>query len=240
MVDGELEGGNGATGEKPAWLAQLPADLKDNPSFTSYKTIGDLAKDHLALGDKAKEIDGLKEKLENYIPKLAEDSTDEEKNLYYSALGRPEKPDKYEFEGDNLDPKTVDWARDTFFKAGLNNDQAKAIAGSWNGFMKQMIDAEAESRGKEREAAETKLKSELGEKYNESIEMVKRVWKKLTDDDFDKFVDETKIGNDPRLIRFMIKVSKTVGEDKSPSPSPSLQTEKSPGLVYDKSPELFK
>src|ERR1700691_545729 len=82
------------------WTASLPADLKDNKAFSSYKTIGDLAKDHLALADKVKEFDGLKAKLEDSIPKLPDDASDEERTIYFNALGRPEKAEEYEFDAE--------------------------------------------------------------------------------------------------------------------------------------------
>jgi macrodomain Ter protein organizer (MatP/YcbG family) len=225
------------TGEKPAWVAQLPADLRDNPSFTSYKTIGELAKTHLSMTEKAKEAESLKAKLSDSIPKLTEDATDEEKADYYNRLGRPEKADGYEFSDDNLDKKTVAWAKETFFKAGLTKDQAKAVEGSWNGYVKSMVDAELETRQKERETAEAKLKSELGDKYDASIELVRRFWKKHTNDELDTFVNETKIGNDPRLIRLLVSIAKSTGEDTSPAGSPSRQQSGRGGIVYDKSPE---
>ena len=224
------------TGEKPAWIAQLPADLRDNQSFTTYKTIGELAKAHLSSSEKAKEADGLKAKLEGSIPKLAEDSTDEEREVYFTSLGRPEEAAGYEFDGENLDKKTEAWARDTFFKAGLTKDQGKAISGAWNGFVKQMLDAETSQREKERTEAETKLKGELGANYDASVEMARRFWKKVTSTEFDAFVNETKIGNHPVFIRFIIDRAKASGEDTSPAGSPSRATSGKTGIIYDKSP----
>lgn len=224
------------TGTVPAWTAQLPADLKDNPAFTAHKTLGDLAKAHLEVTGKVKEIDGLKTKLDNSIPKLAADSTDEEKAIYYQSLGRPEKADGYEFEGDKLDPKTVAWAKDAFYRAGLSKDQAKAISGSFNGFVKGLVDADAEQREKERGEAETKLKGELGDKYDGTVEMIRRFWKKHTTTELDAFVNETKIGNHPVFIRFMAAIAKATGEDISPAGSPVTGNTKPGWISYDKSP----
>lgn len=221
---GEGTGNTGTgtgTGEVPAWVAQLPTEMRDNQTFHSFKTIGDLAKTHLEVSGKVKELDGLKAKLDNSIPKLTKDSTDEERNSYYKSIGRPEKADGYEFEGGDLDPKTVEWARGAFFKAGLSKEQGKEVSTQFNGFLKQMVDAEVAQRNQERTEAETKLKSELGDKYDASVEMVKRVWKKFSTSDFDAFANDTKIGNHPALIRFMIGLAKATGEDTSPPSSPA-------------------
>jgi hypothetical protein len=223
MSEGNGEGittGDG-TGEKPAWLAQMPADLKDNQTFSSFKTIGELGKSYLELSGKVKEVDALKTKLDSSIPKLSDKATDEEKAAYYKAIGRPDKADEYEFAGDGMDPKIVGWAKDTFFKNGLSKEQAKNIQASFNDFVTASENARVETMKAEATAAEEKLKTELGDKYPEQIELAKRTWQKLSDAEFDSFVNETKIGNDARMIRFILKVAKLTGEDKSPAASPS-------------------
>ena len=44
--------------QAPGWLAGLPADLRDNEAFKSYRTVGDFAKAHLDTAAKAKEYEG--------------------------------------------------------------------------------------------------------------------------------------------------------------------------------------
>ena len=41
------EGSSTSTPEVPAWVSQLPDDLKQNATFTSFKTIGDLGKSYI-------------------------------------------------------------------------------------------------------------------------------------------------------------------------------------------------
>lgn len=216
------------------WRAALPDEYKEHEFVKTFQKPGDFVK--TAIEIKA-DRDSLKTKLENSIPKLAADAKPEEQEAYYKALGRPDKPEGYELDGDHQDEKTVAWARNAFHKAGLNGTQAKTLSAEWNGFIASMVAAETETRQKEREAADAKLKTELGDRYDGSIEGVRRAWKKFTDTEFDAFVNETKIGNDPRLIRFMLKVSKAIGEDTSPAGSPPKGKDAVKGIVYDKSPD---
>ncbi len=211
------------------WLQQLPEDLRTNEAFTGHATLGDFAKSHLDAQGKLKEFDGkvkenegkigdLEKKLGNTIPKLPENATDQEKEVFYLALGKPEKSEEYEFpeEGEvKHDEKMVSWARDTFHKANLSKEQGKTISQLWDGFIQEMSKSEIATREKERVEAETKLKTELGDKYDGTVEMVKRVWKKLSDSEFDTFANETKIGNDTRMIRFVMNVAKKIGSDAS-------------------------
>jgi hypothetical protein len=64
MAEGEGTGegtGTGAgTGQgEGLWRAQLPADLKENETFTPYKTLGDFAKAHLETAGKVKDWMGM-------------------------------------------------------------------------------------------------------------------------------------------------------------------------------------
>ena len=90
--------------ESLGWRAGLPDDLKQNEAFTAFKTVGELGKDYLGLKAKAAELEG---KLGNYVPKLPDNATDEDRNLYYDALGRPKQPSEYEFDGE--DKNAPEW-----------------------------------------------------------------------------------------------------------------------------------
>lgn len=236
------------------WLAQLPEDLKANEAFTSFETLGDFGKAHIETLGKVKDLDGkakdlegkvtdLTGKLANTIPKLSEKSTDEEKAAYYKAVGRPDKAEQYEFpktDGVEHDPKMISFAQGAFHKAGLSKEQAGIIAGAWNGFVAGLAHADKEARDKAKGDAEKALKTELGgeEKYKEAVALAGRVWKKFSNSEFDAFCNETKIGNDARLIRFVIAAAKLTGEDTSPQGSNREGGgTKKPGLVYDKTPK---
>jgi hypothetical protein len=233
-------------------LAQLPEDLRSNEAFTGMNTAGDLAKGYLDVKGKVSEFEGkvkdyegkvipdLNKRLENSIPKLSENATDADKAAYYKAIGRPDKAEDYELlgpDGKPMDSKISQWARNLFFENGISKEVGKKIGDAWNAYLGNVVKAEVELREKEKGEAETKLKAELGDKYDASVELVKRVWKKFSNDEFDKFVNETKIGNHPSLIRFMINVAKLTGEDKSPPGSPRPGAGEKGGIVYDKSPE---
>ena len=228
-------------------LAQLPADLQTHEALTGFNTAGDIAKAYIDTKGKATEFEGKVKEYEgkitnlqtNSIPKLTENATDEQKSAYYKAIGRPDKPEEYELlgpDGKPMDSKISQWARGVFFKHGLSKEVAQGIGAEWNSYLGEVVKADLEARGKERVEAETKLKTELGDKYDASVELVKRVWNKHSNSEFDAFVNETKIGNDPRLIRFMINIAKLTGEDTSLLGSPRGQNKDKGGIVYDKSP----
>jgi hypothetical protein len=194
-------------GEKPAWLAQLPADLKDNEAFTGFKTIGDLAKAHLDNTGKVKEFDGLKTKFDS-LPKP------------------PAKPEEYQFDKiEGIDEGMLNGARPEFHKAGLTNDQAKAMVALEGQLWKQRVDAYAAQSEKDRLAAETALKAEWGSKYPERVESMSRFMAAVGKDikvegksvDVNAFLLQKGLGNDPFFIRFIDAISQKLPEDTSPS-----------------------
>ncbi len=229
------------------WTAQLEGDLKSNEAFTAFATVSDFAKAHLETAGKLKDSDGKVKTFEgkvadlekNSIRKLPENASEEQKTAFYAALGKPKEAEEYELDVPKeakLDEKMSIWAKTSFFKHNLNKEQAKGISADFNEFFGGIVKAESEIRIKERGEAETKLKTELGDKYDSSVEMVRRVWKKHSNSEFDAFVNETKIGNDARLIRFMINIAKLTGEDHSPPGTPGKGALPKGGIIYDKSP----
>lgn len=218
------------------WLAQLPEDLRTNETLTGHATLGDFAKSHLEAQGKLKEFDGkvkvhegkigdLEKKLGDSISKLPENATDEEKHIYYMQIGKPEKADDYDLpkpENGNADPDMVKWAKSTFHSAHLNKEQATAIGQAWNTYIAGRTKAEVELRGTERTEAESKLKTEWGDQYDGNVEMIRRVWSKNTESEFDAFVNETKIGNHPTFLKLIAKFAKLTGEDKSIHVEPSV------------------
>ena len=220
MLEGTIEGtqtGEGTGQGTPTWVAQLPTDLKDNKTFTSYQTIGDLAKAHLELGDKVKEFDGMKAKLEDSIPRLPDDATDEDKNTYYDALGRPKKASEYEFDGEDKNaPEWTNFWKDQFHGLGLTKAQAKALSTQFNGQIQKMVDAHNTALKAEMTTAEQKLRTELGDKYDTNVELAKRVWQKHGEGEFDKMFSNETSTNRFGMVRFLLKMAALTGEDTSP------------------------
>jgi hypothetical protein len=235
---GEGAGTGAGTGQAaPAWVAQLPADLKDNAAFTSYKTIGDLAKAHLEMGEKVKESDGLKAKLKDAIPKLPENATQEERDMHAMALGRPEKPDEYEFAGDGKDAPewTTSWKQD-LFKLGIPKETAKALSGLLSTKIQAMVDSHNAGIQKEIETAGVQLKAEWGDKYDANVALATRLWKAHTDGELDKDFRAETSKTRASIVRYIVKMAAKTGEDTSlPGVGQRAPAPAGGRMAYDKS-----
>lgn len=199
----------------PGWLAGLPADLRDNEAFKSHKTVGDFAKAHLDTAAKAKEYEV---KLANSIPKLGENATPEERDKFFNSLGRPEKPEGYELEGGDKAKEEIlkPWKAD-FHELGLTTTQAKGLKAKFDARLNKLTDDYKADIAKQIATTSATLKTELGDKYDASVELASRLWKQWgkTEVDFDKaFATETS-ANRVTMIRFLLNVAAKTGEDSS-------------------------
>ena len=239
---GEGKGTGAETGGE--WRAQLPADLKENEAFTPHKTLGDLGKAHLDVVGKIKEYEGKVKDLEgrvvNSIPKLTDKSTPEDMEVYFKAIGRPDKPEEYEFpqvKGQENDPAMIKWAQDVFHKNGLSKDQAKGIGQEWNAFVAGIVEAEEKLANDEMTANEKKFHDQFKseDEYKAGYELSKRFWNKVTGTNFDDVYKEPEAWQVPIFMNFIFNVAKMTGEDTSPLGRSSGE-EKKEGMLYDKSP----
>ena len=196
------------------WRAGLPDDLKQNTDLATFKTVGDFAKS--AIETKAK-VGDLEKKLGDSIPKLPDDATDEERNTYLDALGRPQKASEYEFDGEDKNaPEWTNFWKDQFHGLGLTKAQGKQLSSMWNGQMQKMVDAHNTTLKAEMTTAEQKLRTELGDKFDTNVELAKRVWQKHGEGDFDKMFSSETSTNRYGMVRFLLKMAALTGEDTSP------------------------
>ena len=227
-----------STGDRGAaslgWRAGLPADLKEHEAFTPFKTVGDFAKAHLETAKKATDLEG---KLKDAIPKLPDDATQEERDIYFMSLGRPEKPEEYEFAGDGKDASewTTSWKQD-LFKLGISKDTAKALSGLLSTKIQGMVDAHNARIKKEIADAGVSLKTEWGDKYDANVALATRLWKDHTDGDLDKDFQAETSKTRLSIIRYIVKMAAKTGEDTSlPGVGQRTQAVSGARMTYDKS-----
>ena len=223
------------TPESLGWRAGLPDDLKQNEAFKSFKTVGEFGKDYLAVKTKATD---LEKKIGDYVPKLPDNATDDDRNVYFDALGRPKTASEYEFEGEDKNaPEWTSHWKQQFHSLGLTKTQAKTLSTAWNKQMQAMVDAHNASIKNEMTAAETKLRSELGDKYDTNVELAKRMWTKYGEGEFDKAFANGNSAYRSTTIRMLLKFASLTGEDRSPQAGMSQGGGNKPAFIeYDKSP----
>ena len=218
-------------GNEPGWLSGLPDDLRANESIKSYRTVGDFAKAHLDTAAKLKDAEG---KLGNSIPKLGENATPEEREKYFNSLGRPEKPEGYEFVGeDKAAPEWTKAYKDAMHKMGVPKAMARELSEFNNNMIGKMVEQHNAKILEENAKAVATLKTELGDKYDVGVALVSRLWKEWgkTEVEFDKAFQTETSANRVTMMRFLLNVAAKTGEDSSLKAAGSRK--ESPKTGYD-------
>lgn len=213
--------GNGAAGEgnQPAWIAQLPEDMRGDESFQQFATIGDLAKAH---GSLTSERDGL-------IKVPGEDASDEEKTAFAQKMGRPETVDGYELGKPEDWPEGIEYHSDLenaykgmAFEAGISNDTAQKVLNWYN---KVALDEH-----KAIEAAVNQSVDELKDKWKgddfkvnseiASRAMLSYAEQTIGKEEATKFFDTAMIngvpiGSHPLMLQIFKEIGVTISDDNS-------------------------
>ena len=203
------------------WKTELPEAMRGHEAFAPYKAKNELWEGHAKLYTDHKEtvqkVTDLESKIANYIPKLPDNASAEDRELFYNALGRPEKPEQYEFTGDDKSaPEWTNFWKSEFHRLGLPKDTAKGLAEVFDRKIQEVVDAHNQGIQTQITEASEKLKLELGDKYDSSVELAKRMWAKHGDGEFDQaFTGETSATRFA-MIRHLLKIAKLTGEDMSP------------------------
>lgn len=155
---------SGKSGEvqRPAWMSQIGDITKDAAKadrLSKFEKIGDLANAFM-------ELEG---KLGNTLVKPGENASNEEREAFYKALGKPETADKYDIKGEN-----TDIFRKMAYENNLTNDQAKAIWNSMQELGKNMQAAQKTAYEQQAKETQNALIAEYGKDYPTKIEMLKR------------------------------------------------------------------
>ena len=156
------DNGNGSEGQQPKWFSQIGDITKDAAKadkLAKFEKLSDLANAYFELD----------EKLGSSIVKPGKNASDEERESFYRALGKPESADKYSIEGDE-----AKIFREMAYKNNLTDEQAKALYASLQEMGETAVAQRQiayEQQTKETQAA---LAAEYGKKYPQKIELLKR------------------------------------------------------------------
>lgn len=211
---GEAGAGGDASGEESGaqktslgWLGAVAEQYRDG--VKEFKGPSDLAKAFLES----------KTKLDGAIVKPGDGASDEERVAFLTALGVPANKDGYALTKPDL-PKGLNysndfesWFRDTSHELNLSKAQAERLFEQYNKRVIEQYNAAQEARAQRRTRVLEQLQKEYGDKTDEVIAVGKRAIRVLGDEEFDRFLDETGLIDDPRMIRFSAELGKRISGD---------------------------
>lgn len=161
----------------------------------------------------------LGEKTEGMVKIPGEKATEDEVKAYRTAIGVPDNADGYQFEKPQLpEGMSFDEGLEKGFKAmalelNLNAKQAAGLYKMYNdyqmGLHQSVMDADTQNTTTAQEA----LKKEWGGKYQDNVNLSLKAMNTFADPEFKKYLDETRLGNHPAMIKMMHNIASKISED---------------------------
>lgn len=218
MSDTLLGGGTGGAAA-PAWIADLPEDLRASPTLQSFKgndwkevgpsLVKSLIETKKMTGQKAYDL-----------PK--DDWKPEQWKEWHKTLGVPESPDKYDaYDGEllkktGLPPEVMAEANKKFHELGLTPKQVKGLVQEW--YLPDVAKG-MEAQSAEKQAAlkrdEESIRQEFGGDFDKNMGLLKMAMKQFGNEEVIKWADESGAGNNPALVKMLVNIGKHMTESSA-------------------------
>lgn len=162
----------------------------------------------------------------------SEDLASDDWQETFTRLGRPDSPDKYEFERPEL-PEGVDavYSEDTenHFREiahglGLNQRQAQEAYKALIAQRLEEIGQYTKDTTQAREEGIAAIRREQGDNFDAYMNSAKAAIREFADPDYIQYLEQSGQGNDPRVIRMWAKVGKELRGETRLEGNPSAPT----------------
>lgn len=196
------------------WRKQLRQEFWENEEAAKFGNPSDLFQAYLEQ----------QERLGKAVLPPGEDATEEDVQSFYKALGVPEDPSGYnlpDVEGmpEGYSSKFAQLA----LHAQLTPAQAERLMKADAENYLQTVKASKEASQK----AEQELRKEFGDKFDEKVEQANKFLAKVGGDRLLKEFAKSPMGNNPDMVRFVVRMSEVVSEDSIESGKPGTGREAS-------------
>jgi hypothetical protein len=226
-MEGQVTNGDQGS-ENLGWRAGLPDEFKHDDWAKTHSNVGDFFREAKTVKT---EHDDLKTKMDNALFVPGDEATDEDRDAFFNKLGRPNKPDDYQFEdvewpeGFSDDYKEViqndvDVYRPLFHKLGLTDNQAKELQKFATQRTLEQWQKNQELKAEISEKAIEDLKKEWGSDFDVNSKGASRAFDKIGElagikKEFSEFMRDSGLGNNPMLVKAFHEVWKIIGDDST-------------------------
>lgn len=245
MAEEGKVGVEGTSSEAAAWGDSIPQESKEalfvNNRFDGGKTPEGLTK----LSNSYLE---LEKAMSSRIKIPGEDATNEEKAAFYTKLGRPESPDKYELtrpaENIPYDEGVEKVIREAAYEVGISHAQLAAMNDVVNKYQAKVIEAQIKQVEELNAKRWDKYRSEWGEETTkENIELAKRAFNEVAPVELKELMSADQVEQDPILVATYSAFWRKTMNDKlvrGETPEISSGNEAQYRPKYDNSPEMYR
>lgn len=153
---------------------------------------------------------------EPFLSALPEEGDAEGWAAVYAKLGRPESAEGYELplpEGDSGEfaKQTSEWMH----KAGLNKQQAQALATNWNEYQAQQAQAQQTAIKQQAESDLSSVRQEWGADFDANKSVMAKAFNTFAPPEFVEMLDKSGLINNPVIAKMFLKIGSAINEDQS-------------------------
>lgn len=191
----------------PEWAKTLPDDIKSEPSIKMIKDIPSLAKSYVHA---QKAIGADK------IPIPGKHATEEDWIAFAHKAGCPKEEKEYQLElpkDIDIDEKLLEGFRKEAHRMGIFPRQAQALFQWWNKHQGEAMKAATEESTMKQTEEVNGLKREWGSAFQKNLLKAQFVVKKYADEDTVKYLQESGLGNNVKLVKMFSKIADLFKED---------------------------
>ena len=183
------------------FLNMIPEDLREHPSLSPIKDVGNLAKSYI----NAQQLIGA-----DKLP-APKNPSEEQLSAIYNYLGKPESADAYEFavDGNVITEEVATSYKDVAHKLNLTPQQASGILDYYKGLADSSQEQAGQQMEFQREEVENNLKKEWGQAYDQKIAGAGQVINQFGSPEMLEWqlADGTKLGNHPEFIKAFANIA---------------------------------
>jgi len=192
-------------GDPPAWLQGVEEDFVNDPIMKDIADVPTLVKSYV----NAQRMVG-KDKV--VLPDS--NASEEDWTALFGKLGRPDEA-TYEANHDNIQEDFTKEFYAMAHKANMLPSQVKQVMDFYSGKITAQDELNDSTAKETVENAITGLKEDWGEGFDRNVHRAQSVIKLFDGEEnkFKEYLDESGLGNDPQLIRFLAKVGESLKED---------------------------
>lgn len=215
-------GGTPIISTAPDWLKGfegIDEELINDPSLKPIKDVNGLIKSYV----NAQRLVGADKVI---VPKANADKS--EWDAFYSKLGKPENLESFKLDktADSMfDDAFLDKFKATAYELNILPAQAQKLYEAMNGVEREATSQYVEQAKVKYTEAVTGLKTKYGEAFDQKIGLARTAVMELGGEDFQKYLRDTGMGNDPKLTEMFIKIGEMISkEDNVGGGSPKSNT----------------
>jgi hypothetical protein len=221
MLDGNPDQQH-ADNQTPEWVGALPEDLR------TPELLPTLNKFRLADGEKPismpasvvkSYIEAQKKIGQKGVLIPGENATDEDRNVFFKALGRPDKPEDYGFKKPENLPTGVSYNEDrvnkfakVFHELGVSKTTAQKLLDTYNNDIIEEVANQQKMVDEFKANSVKELKKEWGSNFEKNISKANAAVKLFGGKDFTDLLKNTGLDAHPIMVKVFEKIADRIGE----------------------------